>query len=248
MTDSDIFRDKYIPKFNVYHVHEWKITEDWENVCKTNDITKIQEFYSKFIENINQEFQKNSLHRLPDEQIRFIDYNSGRNRTVTIDYDIHERFINWSFRQIVAHNVMSSEVIDWFISLGVITENTYHFLFNTLCIIGNYNMAKLIYSKVHIDFNKKIYHDAFVDSSPWNGYIDYLRNAITHNHLEMAIWLYEQGAMPEERELIDNIYKLCMERSNDGMKEWVESLDEYNNIPNVFDSNYVNSINNVVEI
>jgi len=248
MENSVLFEEKYIPEFNVYHVHDWKITQDWEHICKTNDIYLINEFYNKFIRNINEEFKKNSLYPNQDGAIFLIDYVSGRNLTVCIDYDIHERLINWSFRHIVAHNMISSEVIDWFDSLDVITENTYHLLFNTLCIIGDCNIAKLLYSKINIDFNMRIYTDSQIESSPWSGYIDYLRSAITHNHLDMAMWLYEMGAMPKEKELVDNIYKLCMERSNDDMKGWVSSLDEYNNIPNILDSNFVNNIRNVIEI
>lgn len=248
MEDSVIFKERYIPKVNVYHVHDWKITQDWENICKTNDINKINEFYNKFIRNINKEFKENSMHAQKDEQIQLLDYSGIKVCAVNIDYDIHERLINWSFRQIVPHSAISAEVIDWFNSLDIITENTYHLLFNTLCIIGDCNTAKLLYSKINIDFHMKIHTDSFTESSPWSGYIGYLRNAITRNHLDMAMWLYEMEAMPKEKELVDNIYELCMERSNSDMKEWVNSLDEYSKIPNILDTNFIHKISNIIEI
>lgn len=207
-------RKDQIPFENVYHVNEWRLYYEWkEEICKTNNIELITNFYNKYIKNL-----------IGYSNFTLKDIFFGN---VTINYDFGHRFINDSFRDLAGHDCISKDVIKWFVDLNIIDDKTYHFLFNTLCIKGRLETAKYIYSLHKIDFHKR-FENIDDDKDPvWCGYIDYFRNAVTHNHYEMAKWLRDQDAIPKEQKLIDNIRELSKTHCNLEMQEWLESLDEF---------------------
>jgi hypothetical protein len=198
---------------NVFHVDCWELFTDFKYICQSYDIYHVKRFYELFVKTYAQRLDSYS------EGTRTF-YDSGWSTKTTLTYDIHHRYMNYLFRELIHENKhISKDLLVWFHSLGVIDKGHYHCALNVLCSTGGFETAKLMHSIRPFDFKWKPEKDEY--------HLDYFRSAVANNHLEMVKWLYELGAHKDYKFGYGNILKIANERSNTDMKTWLKSLPEF---------------------
>lgn len=199
---------------NVCHVDEWKLFHDFLRVCDTNNLIEVTNFHDNYVRNYDV-----NLRQYSKSKDALVFYDSAWRSIQTLNFDIYNRFMNYSFRKSMCQNQnVTNEIVAWFLSTGAIDDLHYHCAFNTLCHTGNLKTAKIMNDLKPIDFHiheKKEVH------------LDYFRAAASCNHLEMAKWLYSLGAHKDYVLGYSNIKKIVDSYANEEVRQWIRTLQEF---------------------
>jgi len=200
---------------NLCHVDEWQISKDFIDICKTNNLESIKKFYHMFVETYEQ-----YLLSLSNNTMEFYDTAWRFVNKINFEEGLLKRFMNYNFRELMYCNRhISKEVIQWFIPH--IDMIHYYCAFNTLCLIGDFRTAKIMYELQPFDFIQY--------NKEGDGNLDSFRSAAANGHLELAQWLYTLGAHHNYKYGYDNIKQIVNNSSRAGndVKLWLNSLPEF---------------------
>lgn len=198
---------------NVCHIDHWELSKDFITVCQTLEVYHVRRFHDNYVKNY-----ANKLDEYSKGTRTF--YDLAWRSTSTIKFDVYHRFMNYNFREILYINKnVSKELIQWFMSLGIIDKGHYHCALNTLCCTGGFETAKIMNEVQPFDFKWKPENNEY--------HLDYFRSAASNNHLEMAKWLYKLDAHKDYYFGYNNIKQIVNERANKEVKEWLKTLKEF---------------------
>jgi len=206
---------------NVCHVDHWEITKDFIEVIESGDYELFNKFHSTYVKNYKDILQSYSR---DSNKLQF--YDIAWRSESEIKFDVYNRMMNYTFREICYRGKADLKFIKWFNDLNVVEETHYCCALNTACTTGDLKLAKALYASRPVDFSR--FTDPR-DREDVGFMLDYFRSAASRGHLELAKWLYDLGAhkygFPPS-----NVKAIVQRDAKKEVYEWLNTLPEFKNV------------------
>jgi hypothetical protein len=136
---------------NVCHVDYWKLSSDFSNICKTNDLEKIKIFHDSFVVNYNDFLKQRSL-----EKYSLSFYDSAWKQQYEIDFDVYHRFMNYNYMKYNYDTKNNDKyVLEWFNSTYKIDTLNHYRVFRHAILSNKLDFAKKLHEIRQIDLKKE---------------------------------------------------------------------------------------------
>lgn len=135
---------------NVYFVQEWKLTEDFVDLCLTNNLEETKKFHDSFVVNYHNFLKDCSL-----EKYCLCFYDCKWKQNIEIDYDVYSKFMNYNYRiYCYKSKTADKNMIEWFNSTYKIESLSHYFAFSIAMRSDKIELVKVLHEIRPLNFTR----------------------------------------------------------------------------------------------